>query len=517
MRERGDNMKAKYLFAMLTVVTALFLPRPAQAQSCSNGTCEVWAVYDPTYNTISGYFTYDNYEGFWVLLDAYIYDPNWKPTHLGGAVDEVSAEVDFSYTPAISGNYYLLGVNQYEVEDDYGWTFDGYSSTTVWGGPPPPYISSCTLEGPSWVDGQNTIYCTGQFLTNSVSVTGGGPEGGYFLGSSSTTVDGSGDDMTITVSLGEILYNGAWITIADAGGLYTMYLPEIEPPLVDISCPPGIPAGGGSGTCCVDIPDGVEEISLTLGSNAGSGSATFADGSTFTTIYESGSVSIVGGQASSQVNNITLAAYDSTGSASFSVVSVSISLNTSTPIQNDIQLANFSSNILPPNPPPGTRVLGAEIFYNQGQPWSCIVGVELVGTVIPSGYAGQVTLRRNIVSTAAFIGQSPYQDPGLRTGPDDSSPGYLDSTVGGGAPGQVFDLDPPGVGPQPTGPERYRTNFQEYAVLGDLTSGTVVGQSLNYYVAVSCGGTLSSPSLDTAVQGDNVANTGVVPLSWNLR
>lgn len=37
--------------------------------------------------------------------------------------------------------------------------------------------------------------------------------------------------MTITVSLGEILYNGAWITIADAGGgAYTIDLPEIEAP-----------------------------------------------------------------------------------------------------------------------------------------------------------------------------------------------------------------------------------------------------------------------------------------------
>ena len=266
-------MKAKYLFAMLTVVTALYLPRAAQAQSCSNGTCEVWAVYDPTYNTISGYFTYDNYEGFWVLLDAYIYYPNWNPTHLGGAVDEVSAEVDFSYTPAISGNYYLLGVNQYEVEDDYGWTFDGYSSTTVWGGPPPPYISSCTLEGSSWVDGQNTIYCTGQFLTNSVSVSAGGPEGGYFLGSSSATVDGSGDDMTVTVSLGEILYNGAWILITDASSPFTIYLPPIQPwppASVVIAVQNGFVSMAGNGLVLLGGPGGLTTTTVTAtGSPAG--------------------------------------------------------------------------------------------------------------------------------------------------------------------------------------------------------------------------------------------------------
>jgi hypothetical protein len=165
--------------------------------------------------------------------------------------------------------------------------------------------------------------------------------------------------------------------------------------------------------------------------------------------------------------------------------------------------------------------LGPELFYNNGpDPQSCVVGVELVGTVTPSNYTGLVTLNRSIVSDATFLGQVSYNDPGLKPpGPDNSVPSLVNNTVGSGGPGQVFDLDPPGVGPgqSVSAPERYRTNFQEYAVLGDRTSNTVVGAPFPYYVAVSCGGTLDAPAVDKTVAGDNVAKQGVIPLTWNLQ
>ena len=134
---------------------------------------------------------------------------------------------------------------------------------------------------------------------------------------------------------------------------------------------------------------------------------------------------------------------------------------------------------------------------------------------------GQVTLQRRILSDTTFLGQAPYQDPGLKPpGPDNSSGGFLDTNVGTGAPGEVFDLDPPGVGPgQSVGaPERLRVNFQEYAMLGGRYDDNPpqVGIPFAYYVAVSCGGTSAAPSPDNTVAGDNVAAADTIPLTWNL-
>jgi hypothetical protein len=45
----------------------------------------------------------------------------------------------------------------------------------------------------------------------------------------------------------------------------------------------------------------------------------------------------------------------------------------------------------------------------------------------------------------------------------------------------------------------------------------VVGAPFPYYVAVSCGGADLAPVLDKTVSGDNVANMGVILLTWNLQ
>jgi len=87
----------------------------------------------------------------------------------------------------------------------------------------------------------------------------------------------------------------------------------------------------------------------------------------------------------------------------------------------------------------------------------------------------------------------------------------------------VFDLDPPGVNVVSASgvPERFRTNFQEYAVLGDY-GDTSVPQSSAFFpfaVAVSCGGTFYAPVLDTTylANGDNIASPGTINLTYNLK
>jgi len=87
----------------------------------------------------------------------------------------------------------------------------------------------------------------------------------------------------------------------------------------------------------------------------------------------------------------------------------------------------------------------------------------------------------------------------------------------------VFDLDAPGVGAVSTlgNAERFRTNFQAYAVLGDFGDTTAPQASafFPYSVAVSCGGALYTPALDMtyAVNGDNAAAGGTINLTYNLK
>jgi len=124
-------MRTKYLLAFSIATAALFLPCAAQAQSCEQGPCETWAVFDPNSGTISGGSYYENFDySDWVMVESYIWDPSYNYTYLGSAVDYEYAEFDFSYTPQMSGMYTIVGYNSYEIEDD-GWTPDGESDCSV--------------------------------------------------------------------------------------------------------------------------------------------------------------------------------------------------------------------------------------------------------------------------------------------------------------------------------------------------------------------------------------------------
>jgi hypothetical protein len=308
---------------------------------------------------------------------------------------------------------------------------------------------------------------------------------------------------------------------------------DLEAPTTFVTGPQGVPKGG-SNTFTVSYSGLGGTIYLNLSAAQGAtGSATFPNGANATQLtFGAGqnlqqTVVVQGVQASTNANDATLTATDEYGanqdSQQFSVVWVTISLQASNPpIQQDAELVNFQALVGPAGAQGG---LGAEIFYNgQPGPYECSVGVELAGAVTPSNYPGMVTLRRNIIGSAVFDGQSP-DTTGLAKppGPDNSTGGLVDNVVGSGGAGQVFDLDPPGVNVVSASgvPERFRTNFQEYAVLGDY-GDTSVPQSSAFFpfaVAVSCGGTFYAPVLDTTylANGDNIASPGTINLTYNLK
>ena len=316
-----------------------------------------------------------------------------------------------------------------------------------------------------------------------------------------------------------------WITAAAAASP-SMGSFELEAaPTVVITGPQGVPQGGSDVfTVTVSGPVLDGPVTINLNTTQGTGSATFGDGTTSTMINSAGTVNLTvkGVQASSTANNLAISASfgdEVLTSQQFSVVSVSIGLNIGAPAQTDAQIADFLYYV--GGSKPG---LGAELYYGGPgtQVQECIVGVELIGTVTPGNYTGPVTLRRTVVGSAIFQGQVPCQTCDVKSaGTDDTSANsLLDDTVGAGAPSQVFDLDPPGTqwGPSPSTPRRFRTNFSEYAVLGDRSSTAQAGPSFPFYVAVSCGGTAAAPALDyTASSNDNAANPNSIPLTWNLQ
>jgi hypothetical protein len=193
---------------------------------------------------------------------------------------------------------------------------------------------------------------------------------------------------------------------------------------------------------------------------------------------------------------------------------------------------------------------GCPLFTEPGTAAKCGVAVELVGTVSPSNYGGPITLRRQFAASTP-PGELYYQVPAIQylpstftgaQGPeaDDTSPAnFLDTTPqgcnGSNCLNHVYDIDAPGIGigstanigPQP--PYRYRANFVEYAVLGNLASGAsvptplpVVSTYFPWWAAVSCtvDPTTGNPilSIDPVnVPGDNKAGMGTTKITWNLQ
>jgi hypothetical protein len=311
-------------------------------------------------------------------------------------------------------------------------------------------------------------------------------------------------------------------------------------PLVTITGSQGI-AQGGSDTFSVTVSGSMidwSSITLTLGTSPGTtGSATFANGTTSMTITGTQNVIVNGVLASSTANNITISAYidsEPLASQQFSVVSVSIKLNAKpgTGSTGDSAWVNFSK---------GVSTLGSTISNFPGSVPVCAAAVELVGTVAPSNYAGLITLRRSknayayqgtqLYSGYPESGDDTSQEPSLDTNPQ--------STVQGAVQGTVYDLDAPGIAApnkvvdgagSPDWYTHYRSNFIEYAILGDYDSAMLekdgsspknASGSFTWYAATSCtfdpntGDTLISHTFDPA--GDNQAGKGTTLTTYNLQ
>jgi hypothetical protein len=309
-------------------------------------------------------------------------------------------------------------------------------------------------------------------------------------------------------------------------------------PTVLITGPQGV-AQGGSDTFSVSVSGPLLDypVTITLATNNGTGSATFADGTTSTTISspQTLNLTVKGVQASSAANNVTISADfggELLASQQFSVVSVSISLNMGTVSPGDSAWVNFSQ---------GASTLGSTITNFPGSIPVCAVAVELAGTVAPSDYTGPITLRRSknayaykgtqLVSGYPELGDDTSQPPSLDTNPQ--------STAQGAAQGVVYDLDAPGISApgsvaDPAGSpdwfNHFRSNFVEYAILGSYNSAIQEADSnspknasgtFQWYAVASC--TFDPTTGDTVIDkefnsaGDNQAGKNTTLTTYNLR
>jgi hypothetical protein len=153
------------------------------------------------------------------------------------------------------------------------------------------------------------------------------------------------------------------------------------------------------------------------------------------------------------------------------------------------------------------------------QTTGCVIGNELVGVVNPSTFTGNVTVKRTVLSVACYMNSTPA-DCRVPTAPyDDTGTWYTSDPQKGGANGQVFNLDSPGIAdlsaPSPD-VSRIRVNFEAHAVGPDGV--TQISPSTTYFVRVSCEapGATAQFSLD-ASGNDNQINTGSTPTTWNLQ
>jgi hypothetical protein len=369
---------------------------------------------------------------------------------------------------------------------------------------------------------------TGFYTISGQALVGGTGVSGVTIGlsgtlSASTTTDENGD-YSFTVSAGgtyTITPSLSGYTFTPGSQMFTN-VPNnrVAEPFdatksgagtVSISGSTGVPANGSS-SYQIQVSTS-DPITLTLVLN-GSGFATFANGSTTTSLTSSGSVTIYGYSPSTIQNDIVLTATSPTNFSLFarlylSVVSVQVSMRTAGNYSSDNTAATNFSNQVAGN-------LGTQIVNMAGQGPFCASVIEYVGAVTPSNYQGTIVLRRSYAA-ASFVNQ---QSANSSNG-DDTSVSYnrVDTAT---AAGHVYDLDAPGVFPAPppgvpSDIARVRQNFVEYAVLDSQSSSTLVSNQLQAFQRSSCTGIYSqTAAFANDVPGDNTAGLGTTPLTWNL-
>jgi YD repeat-containing protein len=281
-------------------------------------------------------------------------------------------------------------------------------------------------------------------------------------------------------------------------------------PSVTITMPVGI-VKGSTVTAQINISPS-STISLALSTTANTtGAASFDGGVTSTTVTgTSASVTIHGDTTSSTVNNITLTATNPDNSdmlvqLNFSVVSVTLSLRNSGTVSSDN--SGGSQFVIST----GSSDLGS---VHGG------TGVEIVGTVTPSGFTGPIAPHRSVLQGRGYRDTNngstlQFTNDGAS---DDSDTSLTDTDPQSGqSGGKIYDLDEPGCANDINAANgticRLRVNFREWATLG----GVQVSNDLFWFSRVSNKKVSGADTKLSDISGDNAAGQGSTSVTWNLQ
>jgi hypothetical protein len=260
-------------------------------------------------------------------------------------------------------------------------------------------------------------------------------------------------------------------------------------------------------------------ITLQLSPTSGTGVAKFhSNGTTTLSINQSGAVTIKGKTESSTADNMKLEAKaggQSLGAPRiFTVIKVTLSLRTGQGQATSADNAGRTNYI---------TCVGQDSLETFLQSGACMphvwsTAVEVIGTVLPSNYAGVIVLHRLQLDNRTYLGNNLTQSNSNT--PDDSDPIYRDDNPqSGGSNGKVYDLDAPRLGSTPSDPTgtvwRARSNFRQWATLG--ASGAKVSSDFGWFSRLSVIKIGSSDQLRTDVTNDNIAGSGTTKLTWNLQ
>jgi len=147
-------------------------------------------------------------------------------------------------------------------------------------------------------------------------------------------------------------------------------------------------------------------------------------------------------------------------------------------------------------------------------------GVEIVGTVAPSGFLGPIVPHRVILQARGYrdtVNGSTLTFTEDNTA-DDSDPSVTDTDPqSGGSGGKIYDLDEPSCFNSGTAPDgticRERVNFREYATLG----GVQVSNDLFWFARMSNKKVSGADQKLSDITGDNNGGQGSTAITWNLQ
>ncbi len=243
-----------------------------------------------------------------------------------------------------------------------------------------------------------------------------------------------------------------------------------------------------------DIP-----ITLTLAPDSGTGEANFVDkngmtiGSTMS-ITKTKKVQIKGITESSTKDNMRLTAtfinsnndIQKLGDEDFTVISVILSLrygNNDMVSSDNSKKSNYQTFL-------GTMNLGGPFLSSGSSAIKWRIGIEIVGTILPTNFRKDITLQREIVSTAEYTIVNETTTTNLKCEdssnppcPDTSDILLLDTEPNNG---KVFDLDAPGAYIT-TGPMsvifRRRKNYRQWATISQNNGGITENVRVSDYIA----------------------------------